>query len=169
MGLINCSVFDRLWEYLVPITWCQVPGTNYPDCCLSQDVRKSVFGRLPWKFKFYTINEAHKQSSLLDKLFNYIFYFGPPGKHLYLSPQNPLHVGRRSRPTYNRFSCFFYRCFPGGPFLQQVKHTIQRWILSRRRLGGSWGHEFSMQGRVLHGSKMKNCLAWDGRYTTRRP
>ena len=33
-------------------------------------------------FKFYTVNEAHKQYSLLDTIFNYIFYFGPPGKHL---------------------------------------------------------------------------------------
>ena len=41
--------------------------------------------------------------------------FLPPGKHLYLSFQNPLHVGRRSRPTCSRFSWLFYRCFPGGP------------------------------------------------------
>ena len=51
-----------------------------------------------------TINEAHKQYSLLDTIFNYIFYLGPPGKHLYLSTQNQLHVGRRSRPTCTRFS-----------------------------------------------------------------
>ena len=36
---------------------------------------------------FWTINEAHKQYSLLDTIFNYIFYLGPPGKHLYLSPK----------------------------------------------------------------------------------
>ena len=35
-----------------------------------------------------------------------------------------------------------------GFFWRQVKHTIQRWILSRRRLGGPWGHEYSMQGRL---------------------
>ena len=77
------------------------------DCCLSQDVREQVFGRFPWIFIFYTINEIHKQYNLLDTIFNYIFYFGPPGKHLYLSPQNPLHVGRRSRPTCSRFSYVF--------------------------------------------------------------
>ena len=33
-------------------------------------------------------NEAHKQYSLLDTIFDYIFYFGPPGTHFYLSPQN---------------------------------------------------------------------------------
>ena len=41
------------------------------------------------------MNEAHKQYSLLDTKFNYIFYIGPPGTYLYLSPQNSLHVGGR--------------------------------------------------------------------------
>ena len=49
------------------------------------------------------MNEAHKQYSLLDTIFNYIFYFGPPGKHLYLSPQNPLLVGR---PAVEVAKCF---------------------------------------------------------------
>ena len=31
---------------------------------------------------FYTINQAHKQSSLLDTMFNYMFCFVPPEKHL---------------------------------------------------------------------------------------
>ena len=65
--------------------------------------------------KCYTINEIHKQYSLLDTILNYIFYLGPPGKYLYLSPQDPLHVGRWSRPTCSRFSWLFYRYFPGGP------------------------------------------------------
>ena len=42
------------------------------------------------KFEFYTRNHSHKQSSLLDTIFNYIFHFGAPGKYLYLSPQNRL-------------------------------------------------------------------------------
>ena len=67
------------------------------------------------KFEFYTRNHSHKQSSLLDTIFNYIFYFGAPGKYLYLSPQNPLSVGRRSRPRDSRFSLLFYRYFPGAP------------------------------------------------------
>ena len=41
-----------------------------------------------------TINEAHKQHSLLSTIFYYIFNFGRPGQHLYLSTQNLLHVGR---------------------------------------------------------------------------
>ena len=61
------------------------------------------------------INRPSGRYVLLDTIFNCIFYFGPPGKHLYLSPQNQLHVGRRSRPTCSRFSWLFYRCFPGGP------------------------------------------------------
>ena len=73
---------------------------KYPVRMLVRMFGKWVFGRFPWKFIFYTINEAHKQYNILDTIFNYIFYFGPPGKHLYLSPQNPLHVGR----TYSRFS-----------------------------------------------------------------
>ena len=59
-----------------------------------------MLGRFPWICKFYLINEAHKQYSLLDTIFNYIFYFGPPGKHLYLCPKKP--------PTYDRFSWLVY-------------------------------------------------------------
>ena len=64
---------------------------------------------------FYTINEAHKQYSLLDTIFNHIFHLGPPGKYLYSSPKNQLYVGRRSRPTCSRFSGLVYTYFPGGP------------------------------------------------------
>ena len=46
------------------------------------------------------------QYSVFDTLSNYIFYFGPPGTHLYLSPQNLLHVDGRSRPTCSRCSSF---------------------------------------------------------------
>ena len=59
------------------------------------------------KFEFYTRNHSHKQSSLLDTIFNYIFYFGAPGKYLHLSP--------KTRPTDSRFSRLFYRHVPGGP------------------------------------------------------
>ena len=45
------------------------------------------FGLFPWKFIFFTRNEAQEQHSLLDTIFDYIFYFGPPGKYLYLSPK----------------------------------------------------------------------------------
>ena len=53
------------------------------------------FGLLPWKSNSFTRNEAQEQHSLLDTIFDYIFYFGPPGKYLYLSPQNLLHVGQQ--------------------------------------------------------------------------
>ena len=39
-------------------------------------------------FGLYTLNEAHKQYCLLVKIFSHIFYLGPPGTHLYLSPQS---------------------------------------------------------------------------------
>ena len=45
---------------------------------------------------YFTRNEAQEQHSLLDTMFDDIFYFEPPGTYLYLSPQNPLHVGRRT-------------------------------------------------------------------------
>ena len=95
--------------------WKKNKKNTMPRLLISQDVGKMVFGRFPWIFIFDTRNEAHKQYSLLDTIFNYIFYLGPPGKYLYLSPKNPLHVGRRSRPTCSRFSWLFYRYFPGGP------------------------------------------------------
>ena len=38
--------------------------------------------------------EAQEQYSLIDMIFNVIFDLGPPGKYLYLSPQNPLSAGR---------------------------------------------------------------------------
>ena len=64
----------------------------------------SGVGSFPWRSYFFARNETQEQHSLLDTIFDYIFSFGPPGKYLYLSPQNLLHVGRRSRPTCSRFS-----------------------------------------------------------------
>ena len=81
---------------------------------ISQDVGK-MGGRFPSIFIFYTINEAHKQYSLLDKIFNYIFYLGPPGKYLYKNQENLLHIGRLRRPTCSKFWGLEYRYFPGGP------------------------------------------------------
>ena len=59
----------------------------------------------------FTRNEAQEQHSLLDTIFDYIFYFGAPGKYLYLSPQNLLHVGQRSWPTGSKLSWLFYNIF----------------------------------------------------------
>jgi hypothetical protein len=61
------------------------------DFCLSQDVRKLLWGRCPWYLIVYNINEAHKQCSLIDAIFNYMFSFGHPGKHLWRRQQNRLH------------------------------------------------------------------------------
>ena len=46
-------------------------------------------------FELYIMNEAHKQYSLLDTICTcgYIRAFGAPGKYLYVSPLNLLHVG----------------------------------------------------------------------------
>ena len=55
------------------------------------------------KCQFCFINEAHKQYSLLNTIFNYIFYLGPPGKYLQTSQENLLHVGRLRRPTCSGF------------------------------------------------------------------
>ena len=43
------------------------------------------FWPISLEIEFFTRNEAQEQHSLLDTIFDYIFYFGPPGKYLYLS------------------------------------------------------------------------------------
>ena len=45
------------------------------------------FGPFPWMSNAFTRNEAQEQHSLLDTIFDYILYFGPLGKYLYLSPK----------------------------------------------------------------------------------
>ena len=72
------------------------------------------FGPFPWKLNSFTRNEAQEQDSLLDTIFDYIFYFGPPGKHLLTSQENLLYVGRLRRPTCSGFLGLKYRYFPGG-------------------------------------------------------
>ena len=44
------------------------------------------FCSFPWKSNSFTRIEAQEQRSLLDRIFDYTFYFEPPGKYLYLSP-----------------------------------------------------------------------------------
>ena len=75
-----------------------VPITIHPDCCLSQDVGKQVFGRFPKKCGFYTIHDAHKQNSLLDTIANYIFYVGPPRKTSILKSSNAT-ICRPAKPA----------------------------------------------------------------------
>ena len=75
---------------------------------------KWFFGRFLWKTIFYTINEAHKQYSILDTLFNYIFYFGPPRKHLCKSQENllrvvSLHCDVDELRMYHQGEYFLYR------------------------------------------------------------
>ena len=67
------------------------------------------------EFLFYIINEAHKQYGLLATMFNYIFYFGPPGKYPEQNRENRLSLGRLRRPTDSGFWGLKYRYFPGGP------------------------------------------------------
>ena len=47
--------------------------------------------------------------SRLDTIFNYIIYFGPSGKYVYLSPKHRLSIGLRSRPLGSRFYQLVYR------------------------------------------------------------
>ena len=49
------------------------------------------------------MTETHKQFSLVDEMFEYIFSFGPLGYHLYKIQENLLHVGRLQRPTCSGF------------------------------------------------------------------
>ena len=57
-------------------------------CRVAPKGRMFLIGVLSFsdKFEFYIRNHSHKQSSLLDTISNYIFYFGAPGTYLYLSP-----------------------------------------------------------------------------------
>ena len=41
-------------------------------------------------FQLYVRNEAHKQYSRINIVFEYNADFGPPGKHLYINSPNPL-------------------------------------------------------------------------------
>ena len=57
---------------------------KYPARCkenLDQEALKGVFP-FPWRYNYFTRNETQEQYSLLDTIFDYIFYFGPPGKYL---------------------------------------------------------------------------------------
>ena len=49
------------------------------ECHLSRMLGNMFSADFHWTFISYNINEAH---SLLDTIFNYISYFGPPAKHL---------------------------------------------------------------------------------------
>ena len=60
------------------------------------------FGPFPLIF-CSTRNETQEQHSLLNTIFDYIVYFGPPGKYLYKNQENRLHVGRLRRPTCSKF------------------------------------------------------------------
>ena len=116
----------------------------FTDCWLVRMLGKWVFGRFPWIFIFYTRNEAHKQYSLLDTIFNYMFYLGPPGKYLCLSPQNLLLVGRQSRPTCNRFSWLVYGYFPGGSSLNKWSNIVSNALCCS--WGSFLGKELDFQG-----------------------
>ena len=83
-------------------------GGPQASLLLSQDVRKFVFDRFPWKPRFYSIHEAHEQYSLLDTILNYIFCFGLQEK-VGKNQANLLYVGRFSRPACNGFRGLEYR------------------------------------------------------------
>ena len=59
-----------------------------------------VFRKVRRKQTKYTMNEAHKQYSILDTILNYIFHFGPPGNIYTPVPK-----------TYSRFSFVFIDAF----------------------------------------------------------
>ena len=62
---------------------CKTSGSKWKQClALFKAVDLTRPGQRPREFLFYIINEAHQQYSLLDTIFNYILYLGPPGKYL---------------------------------------------------------------------------------------
>ena len=56
-------------------------------CFVSRKSAENLFPNFwltgPWKSNAFTRNETQEQHSLLDTRFDYIFYFGSPGKYLY--------------------------------------------------------------------------------------
>ena len=61
-------------------------SANSPWVLLSEPGFLLRFGPFPWKLNSFTRNEAQEQHSLLDTIFDYIFYFRPPEqKHVYLA------------------------------------------------------------------------------------
>ena len=73
----------------------QRPNFSLPaDLSLSQDDGSRFSAHfLEWAY-LYFIDGTHKQSSLLGTIFNYICYFGTPGKHLQTSQKNNQETGR---------------------------------------------------------------------------
>ena len=61
------------------------PKTHFPNTLLRQRsdicVQDMSIDR-PWTFNYSNRNEAQERRSLLDTIFDYILYFGPPGKCL---------------------------------------------------------------------------------------
>ena len=56
-----------------------------------QEIGKTIGAGL-----YYSMNEAHNQYNLLDTIFDYVFYFGPPGKYLQKSQESGLSSEKQS-------------------------------------------------------------------------
>ena len=81
---------------------------------------------------------VHEQCSLLDTIFNYILYFGPPGKYLYLSTKDRLSVGQWSRSQIVEFLYFFT-----GIFLkvQNIKYSQILYLIDYIAHGPKFPHK----------------------------
>ena len=88
-------------------------GHIYPRVRLKSRMFSIGFRTFSGNCLIHTRNRSHKQYSLSDTIFNYMFYFGPPGKHLSKSAENLLHVSRLRRPTCSGFWGFNCRYVPG--------------------------------------------------------
>ena len=83
-GISVFSIFDGEFQGEAPhnsparglrMFWGDRSPSSGTDLSLSQDVGKEALVTCPCIFEFYTVNETHKQYTLLDTIFNYIFYF----------------------------------------------------------------------------------------------
>ena len=81
---------------------------------------------------------GHKQYSLLDTIFNYIFHFGPPGKYLYLSHKHRLSVGRRSRPRIVGFLDLFIDMFLE---VQNERYSLILYLIDYIAYGPQFPHK----------------------------
>ena len=112
----RCNFDFRPYNMCAERMWTQIGNTYYrlvakPGCweiCLRH---------ISLQMKFYITKETHKQYSLLDTVFDYILYFGPPRKHPYSRSPHPSHVGQRNF----RYVIAFLDIFTNVPLEAQHK------------------------------------------------
>ena len=102
---------------------CGLKPRNIASWVLVSEPGFFRFWPISLEIYFFTRNETQEQHSLLDTIFDYIFYFGPPGKYLLKTPKRTT-----CRPaSRSRFSSLFINIFleiQNKRYSQIVKYYI---------------------------------------------